>query len=188
MEKSFILDADARYAADMVDYLSFRKQQCGFVKAFSEKYGIEANQYLIGGTGSINVPFSERFKKEIHFSIVPTENDLEKFALQLKVPKSEYGLRTFKLNSEIGKLFAQACVDEQVVINIHKPMLCDTFKSIGLSAAKYSFFTHNGKHYLCVSSEALKDDDVPPGCHPIKTSEFHIALEEFEGHQEKKAS
>lgn len=176
MEKYFTVSEDSSYFKDLMKCEDLEDIQRKHVKKFCEEHGITAKRYRISGTGIMNVPFKERNKKDIRLSIVPTPEDIEKFEKQLKVPMDN-NLRTFKANSAVGKAFAQSCIDENIVINLRHPQIGDLFQSVRYQGASSTYFRHDGKNYLKVSSDYLKDDDVPEGVTEIKGSEFELARE-----------
>lgn len=180
MDKCFIVDKDSQFVIDMKRYENDKEEQRKYVVEFFDNHEIEARFYLVGGNGFVNQPFQKDKIKDIRLSIEATEADLVKFGNQLKVPNKRNDLRGFKTNSEILKLFAKGCIENNIIINLHKPSLRDVFKTLGYSRFSSCYFEHKDIHYLMISSEFLTDDDVPEGFKQIKTSEYYKVVEEIE--------
>lgn len=179
MERAFTVSENHNLFLKQRSYETNLKKQKEFVKRFCEENGIESGKYYIGGDGSVNVSFLESHKKNITFGIIPTENDKQKFASQLRVP-NEHGVSHFKKSSQIAKLFAELCIKEEIVVNIWKPMIRDYFKSLSYARFQSRCFEYNGKVYVSVSSEKLNKDELPDGFEEIKMSELYRVIEEIE--------
>ena len=179
MERSFIATKESEYVKDFDKYSELNNQQKEFVNKFFTEKGIEANCYRIGGNGSVNKPFNDYDKNNIGFSIIPTDNDLIKFSKMLCKPDNN-DLCAFKKSSTISKEFAQKCVDENIVINLHSPRISNYFISLGWHGLSRSQFPVGDDLYIKVSSEHLEADDVVEGFTEIKLSEYYIAKEKFE--------
>ncbi len=180
MEKSFLVSKESKLAKDLDRYYEMVKNQKDFINKFFKENGIESVKYLISGSGSVNCPFQDWNRNEITLSIEPTEGDTQKYSNVLSKPSRHTGLCKFKKKSQIGKLFAQQCVNEKVVINLWKPRIGDYFESISFMRANWERFKIGDDYYLKVESEYLKSDDIPEGFTEIKLSEYYKTREEFE--------
>lgn len=179
MERAFIVTKESQYYIDAEDYLAKVKQQGEFVRKFLKEKGIESTQFYLSGNGFVNVPFGNYEKDNITLSIIPTENDTIKYDKQLTKP-DEYELRRFKKVTKILKEFAQYCVDNKVVINLHEPDLRDYLKSMDWCSYSRQLIPHEQGYCLKIASDLLKENDNPKGFIEIKLSEFYKALEEYE--------
>lgn len=182
MERCFIVNENSKYIQCLDRYYKDKENQRQFVANFFKEYGIESEKYIVRGDGGMNKPFTELCKNDITLSIIPTKNDIEKFNKQLKKPNNN-GVQTFKLHSQISKIFAQECIDKQIIINLYAPQIRDYFKTLELSRCSSSYFKYQGNHYLLVEGDSLKEDDSPEGFEPIKTSDFYKNLEELKGQE-----
>lgn len=179
MERAFMVGDSHTLFLKQRNYQMNIKKQKEFVGRFCGENGIESVQYHMGGNGSVNVSFGETHKKNITFGIIPTENDKQKFASQLRVP-NEYGVSNFKKSSPIAKLFAELCIKEEIVVNIWSPRIGDYFKSLGYAGYSSRCFEYNEKVYVSVSSKNLDKDELPDGFEEIKMSELYRVIEEIE--------
>lgn len=178
MERAFLVTKESKYYKDLEEYFNMVNEQKEFVKEFFKNNNINAEEYNVGGNGGCNSPFGEYSKKDIFLRIVPTEDDLRLYEKQL-TKADQYNLRRFKSNSKIGKLFAQECIDNEVIINILSLDLRDYLTSIGWYRYSFQRIPCEEVYYLKVVSDFLKEDDVPLGFTPIKLSEFYKKLEEY---------
>lgn len=179
MERAFLITKESDYYKDFQDYMDKVKCQKEFVKKFFKENNISAEKYYVGGNGCCNCPFDENEKNEIRLSIIPTNEDLEKYEKQLN-KKDKYGFRDFRGNSKISKLFADYCVENEVLINITRLDLRDYLKSMDWVGYEFQRVPCPDGFYVRVSSQLLKKDDNPKGFVPIKLSEFYKELEEYE--------
>lgn len=181
MERAFIISKESKYYGRLDDYIKFLDEQKIFINKFCEEKGIEAKAYRMGGNGGINCAFDEWKIKDIYLYIIPTENDKIKFDKML-CKADEHGARSFKLNTEIAKDFAQRCIDEKIIINVHEPRLRDYFKSLGLSGYKYHrlHYKDNETIYLKIDAKYLDKTETPEGFTEIQLSEFYKKYEEIE--------
>lgn len=184
MERAFLATKESQYYKDLENYFKMLKEQNKFINKFFKENNISAEQYRVRGNGWCNVYFEEYDKKDINLYIVPTENDLKLYAKQLTKP-NENGLCKFRNNSKIGKLFAQECVDNKVIINILSLDLRDYLKSLDWGRYSFQRVPSEVGYYLKVSSDFLKEDDIPEGFIPIKLSEFYKIKEEYEAKYER---
>lgn len=178
MQRAFLVTKESKYYKDLEEYLNMVNEQKKFINKFFKNNNINAKEYNVGGNGSCNSPFSEDSKKDIFLRIVPTEEDLNLYEKQL-TKADQYNLRRFKSNSKIGKLFAQECIDNKVIINILSLDLRDYFKIDWIYGYSFQRVPCQEGYYLNISSEGLKEDDNPVGFTPIKLSEFYKKLEEY---------
>lgn len=178
MQRAFLVTKESKYYKDLEEYLNMVNEQKKFINKFFKNNNINAKKYNVGGNGSCNSPFSEDSKKDIFLRIVPTEEDLNLYEKQL-TKADQYNLRRFKSNSKIGKLFAQECIDNKVIINILSLDLRDYFKIDWIYGYSFQRVPCQEGYYLNISSEGLKEDDNPVGFTPIKLSEFYKKLEEY---------
>ncbi|MTI49440.1 MAG: hypothetical protein FH761_16530 [Firmicutes bacterium] len=176
MERCFIASKESDYLKEHKRYEKLQSQQRKFVDEFMSEKGIESNKFLVGGDGFINKPFKEHQKSDIRFRIVPTEKDIETFGSVLNKP-NEHGLCMFRKNSSIAKEFAEKCVDNEIVVNLHSPRVGDYFGSLRYGGYSYTTFELDNDFYLAVESDKLKEDELPKGFKEIKQSEFYLAKE-----------
>lgn len=184
MERSFIVTENSKYFKDDNTYSEMKKIQKAFIKEFFNKKEIEAKGYILHGNGIVNYPFEEYDKKEIQLYIKATENDLNKYNKML-CKKDDDGFCAFRKNSNIGKEFAQECIDRKIVINVSEPDLRDYFKSLDWRGYSYQQFIYKDKMYVKIESECLKENDTPEGFIEIKLSEYYKVLEDLEKEQVK---
>lgn len=184
MERAFTVNENCRLFQDARNYEANLRKQKEFVRIFCEENGIESDKYYIGGDGSVNVPFGETRKKDITFGIIPTENDKQKFAGQLRVP-NEYDVTKFKKSSKIAKLFADQCVAEEIVINIWKPRPIDYFRGYRFLRTSSRCFGYEGILYVSIAADGMENEDVPDGFTEIKMSELYKVIEEIEAKGER---
>jgi hypothetical protein len=179
MERAFIATKESKYVQDYDKVMDLAKQQRKFVAAFLKEIGAEATRFYLHGNGMVGVPFKEYEKSDIILSIIPTDNDLIKFGKILSKP-DQHDLCSFRRNSKIGKEFAQKCVDEEIIINLHHLDFRDYFESLGFAAYSMQQFKQDENFYIKLISEYLKEDDTPVGFTEIKISEFYRIKEEYE--------
>lgn len=179
MEKAFIITKESEYSKELDKYIDLSNQQKKFINKYFAEKEIEAKAYQIGGNGGVNCSFKLCDVGDIHLYIEATENDLIKFGKML-CKADEIGIRRFKAKSEIGKDFAQRCIDEKVIINLWQPRISDYFKSISYRGCGMTRFVLNDIMYMKIESDYLKDDEVPNGFIEIKLSEFYVKLEEHQ--------
>ncbi|HBB28623.1 MAG TPA: hypothetical protein DC000_05125 [Clostridiales bacterium] len=178
MERAFIVSKESKYHKELDQYCEFLKEQRVFINKFFQEKGIEAEAYRVGGSGGINCTFDEWKIKDIYLNIVPTESDIIKFDKML-CKADEHGARRFKVNCEIAKDFAQKCIDEKIVINVHEPWLRDYFKILGFRGFSFSRFEYEGKLYLKINADDISGN-VPDGFVEIKLSEFYANQEKLD--------
>lgn len=178
MERAFLVTKESKYYKDLEEYINMVNRQKKFVKDFFKNNNINAEEYVIRGDGSCNCPFGEYDSKEIQLSIVPSKEDLDLYKKQLTKIDNR-GLCRFKANSKIAKLFAQECIENEVIINILSLDLRDYFKIDWIYGYSFQRVPCQEGYYLNISSEGLKEDDNPVGFMPIKLSEFYKKLEEY---------
>lgn len=159
-------------------YFEHLREQKAFINKFFKEKGIEAEAYRVSGNGGVNCVFDKLETKDISLSIIPTKNDLIKFDKMLCKP-NEHRARVFKVHCEIAKDFAQRCIDEKIIINVHEPWLRDYFKILGYRGYSFSRFGYEGKLYLKINADDITGD-VPEGFDEIKLSEFYKKCEEME--------
>jgi hypothetical protein len=179
MERSFIATKESRYYKNFIKYQEDAERQRVFVKEFFKKSGVETREFYIIGDGMVGIPFDDYDKKNITLAIMPTEKDINSFGKYLLKP-DHIGLRAFRKNSKFAKVFAQKCIDEQIVINIYHLDLRDYFKSIDCASYNYSRIPCEEGFYIKIESKGLNESEIPEGFTEIKLSEFHKAKEEFE--------
>lgn len=176
MERCFIATKDSELFKDFDTYQEKAEVQRKFIKKFFIEKGIEGTCYHMSGTGIVGQPFDKDEKSNIGLSIEATEVNINKFNKMLCKP-NQYKLCAFKKNSSMAKEFAQKCVDNKIIINLYEPDLRDYFKSLGYKGYTYERFIHEGELYIRISSEYLKEDDIPRGFKVIKASEYYKILE-----------
>lgn len=144
---------------DYFRFLDDTKKINDYYIEFSKENDIEAQNYgMYPGDGDLYIE--------------PTEKDLEKYN---KVLVKGYGLRRFKGNSKIQKLWKNGL--EQLDIKFYaKPSL---FKYMGfLGTYSTRLFHHNKNVYLSIEGDII-DKDFPCGFEEIKGSEFYKVIEEI---------
>lgn len=180
MERSFRVSEQNDFYKNMDKYYEMVNHQKQLVGEFLKENGIQSTLYRVLGDGFCNIPFKEKDKKDIRLGIVPTEEDVNTYDKVLCKPMSK-GLRIFKTNSKIGKLFADFAVENEIVINILSVDIRDYFKSLEwYNRCSQESFKFKDYYYLKINSEDLKEDDIPEGMEVIKTSEFYEIMEEFQ--------
>lgn len=179
MERSFFVNKESRYSKDLDVYMQRVKNQQSFVKKFFDENNIEAENFYINGAGICNLPFSECRKKDIRLYIIPSEKDLQIHGKQLLKPDNQ-GLHKFRSNSKILKLFAEQCIDNEIIINIYAPDIRYYFKSMDCLSCSYQRFLWGGGYFIKVKNACLDQDDIPDGFTPIKLSEFYVNLDQYE--------
>jgi heat shock protein HspQ len=183
MEKCFIVTENSKLLKDYNAYKRLAEEQREFVNKFLTEQGIESDKFIVSGTGSVNQPFAEYCKNEIRLYIEPTEKDKEKFGKWLRNPNKYHGLCGFKSKSAIAKEFAQMCINNKVVINVHSPRIGEYFKDLFWGGYRYRFFEHESTYYLSIESEKLQENDIPEGMTELRKSEFYKIIEEVEEKQ-----
>lgn len=143
-----------------IEVAEFYEKQCELfndvVGKMAEEFGIEANQYYI---------------ELREYTIVPTDNDCEKFRAMLKK-----GTGTFKQNSIVSKRFKQLLAEYEIT-NVSKPMLWD-FLNVHSYKMRSSYHKIDGVYYghCGIENGAMKDTE---GFEEIKASEFHKLIEDY---------
>ncbi|MEG2786430.1 MAG: hypothetical protein RR942_01325 [Romboutsia sp.] len=178
MEKAFIVSKEFGFGKDLKDYCNKSNQRRKQVTSFFKLNNIQAKGFYLSGDGCCDCTFDEYEKKRIKLAIIPTIED-EHLLGEVLGKECEDKLRFLKRNSKLMKKFQQYCVDEEIIINLLRPVLWDYFKSFELEEFVRAIFSLGDVYYLKVGSENLKEDDIPEGMAPIKLSEFYIKLEEF---------
>lgn len=185
MERAFIVSKEIGFGKDLKDYHKKAQHRYDKVRSFLKLHNIEATGIYLRGDGFCNCAFNEDNKNEIELAIVPTEED-ENLLKGILGKEYEEGLRFLRRNSKIMREFQQYCVDEKIIINLNKPDLWDYFKSFRFEKYSRAIFRLDDVYYLKVSSELLKEDDIPKGMTPIKLSEYYTKLEEFQAKEGNK--
>lgn len=179
MEKTFKIGNNAKYYIYLEKYINNANQQKELVEEFFKKRGIEAVKYKVSGDGFVNKPFKEDEKEDIILSIIPTTNDKHNFYKMLR-KENDYGLCPLKKKSKVNKEFQDYCIETHMIINLSEPYLRDYFESLDCGSYTRSQFKYEDIWYLKVSSDYLKDNDIPEGFTEIKISEFYQMKEKFE--------
>lgn len=153
------------------------KTQKKFVNNFFEENEISGNLYYLCGTGLCNMPFRDYEKENIRLYIEDNEKNNEIFGKQLKKSKID-GLKQFRKNSELLKRFQDACIEEQIIINLRGIRPGDWFKETELGGYRSQIFEWDGNIYLKIEKRSV--DSITPiyeGFEEIRGSEFYKALE-----------
>lgn len=116
MEKFYIVTEESNLNKAYWKYKNNVKEVNEYVKSFMNKEGITANQYHVNA-------------EKIY--IIPTDEDLEVFNKILN-KQLENGLRQFKLNSAIAKIWIKFVSDNNIKI-LHKPFVGTYFNAYGRS-------------------------------------------------------
>lgn len=180
MERAFKLNKESDYVKRLHQCKEYDKQQRDFIVRFFEEHGIESTYFKMGGNGGVNCPFKEYEKKSISLYI-SDDSDLEKFSNMLCKPVY-YGdkkMLQFKKNSKIAKEFTDRCIEEQIIINIHKPSPRDYFENLW-SGYSYTQLEYEDILYLKIDSNNLSENELPEGFEEIKISEFYKIMEEYD--------
>lgn len=176
MEKYYIVKN-----LDFLDQIKRNKKnernQKEFIKNFFEKNGICGYAYYLCGTGMCNVAFLDNLKENICLHIEDNQSNNETFGKQLKKSRVK-GLKEFRKNSELLKRFQNACVEEEVIINLRDIYPGDWFKETKFGGYRSQIFKWEDNMYLKIVKDAV--ESITPlydGFEEIKASEFYIALE-----------
>lgn len=162
-------------------YKKNERNQKEFIKNFFEKNGIYGYAYYLCGTGMCNVAFLENLKGNICLHIEDNPRNNETFGKQLKKSKVK-GLKEFRKNSELLKRFQNACIEEEIVINLHGVRPGEWFKETELGGYRSQIFEWEDNMYLKIAK--CEVENIIPlydGFKKIKASEFYKALEFAEG-------
>ena len=177
MEKAFRLSKDSEMFKDYMKLIENVKFQKKCVFDFFKEHEIEASKYYLTGDGFCNRPFRESWKEDISLGIVPTKKDKEHFGNMLLKPLDN-GIYMFRKRCKLIKLFQDYAIEKQFVINIYQPDMRDYFKSLGFYGYGLSrLISKDNLIYIKISSDHLKDDDIPEGLEEIKISEFYAIRE-----------
>lgn len=161
MEKFFEVTAECKMHSDYYQYDEFLKLTSKVFKEISLEFGIQGTRYH----PSIDA-----------LGIVPSKQDAERFVDELKLQPYPGGIRFFKKSSDIHREYVARCSAIGLRKDVHKPTLNDSLNLYGKGS--YQLFEYKGKLYL--SLELNHDFDDPAGCIPMKGSEFHKIMEEYE--------
>lgn len=179
MEKFYIV-TNEKYLDELDERDRMHRERNVFIKKFFSEKGIDGGEYILHGSGSVGKPFCERDKSDIGLCIEDTKNNNELFGTHFKKGLLS-GLREFKKSSKLLKEFQDRCINEQVVINLPRPRVGDSFKEFEYRGYSYSQFRHSDKLYLSISNNDV--DAITPkvdGFNEIAGSEFYKAKEEYE--------
>lgn len=158
MEKFFIITDECNYKKDYIDYKKNIKEVNKFVKEFFEENKIEASQYYVTN-------------KQLY--IIPNKNDIEKFDKFLNKPIQQ-GLRGFKKNSKINKLFTQKLKDKNLKV-LSRPSLWMYMNGVYGNMKTTTYLLENTV-YLKLST--TYDGQInEKGFKEIKGSEYYAAIE-----------
>lgn len=123
---------------------------------------------------------SESFVPRRELYIVPTENDLNNFGKMFIKEEFNEGLRKFKANSSIQKMW-ENFIDNNVVL-VSKPNFLFDFIGSCISGRMQSrLFHYEDKVYASISGDFYKNFKIPNGYEEIKKSEFYQIIELIEG-------
>lgn len=184
MERAFIVSKDVGYGKALQRYCNIGKDRYDKVIDFLRVHSIQATGFHLGGDGVCNCSFSNYNKDNIQLAIVPTKEDEHLLGGILLSKVHNEGLRYLRRNSKLMREFQQYCVDEEIIINHHKPDLWDYFKSFSFERYSSQRFGLNDVFYLKVDCDSLTEDDTPEGMTAIKLSEYYTKLEEFQANEE----
>lgn len=127
---------------------------------FATEQGIDSRKYTVTSTS---------------IAIVPSEKDLKNFGEQMKKERLDYGLRMFRKNSIITKLWERKC--EKISLKVlRKPS--PAFELGLCGRGTQSLITHDGNIYFRVSLDC--DFEDPSGCERINGSEYFTVAEDCE--------
>lgn len=157
MEKFYTVNEGSRLYDDYWVWRNSLAPNKRLVDGFFKEYGIESDLYC--PTPSV-------------IGIVPTDNDKVKFAKQLCAKETNEGLRFFKKNSAINKVWVERAVNLK---NLHKPSPAWLNQYMGRSSSR--LFDYNGIVYCSISANQIA---VPADTFTeIKGSEFYKIMEEI---------
>lgn len=169
MEKYYIVTDESPLYKEYFDYKAQQKKFNEKWKRFTEQVGITAKEYC---------------QSAKRLLIVPSEEDFQKFAGQLKVDDLGRGLREFKKNSSTYKAWKKFCEDENLMTP-HAPWLFDYFNVYG--EVRHRLFDIDGILYCYFESKEFNFND-PEGFIEIKASEFYKAIEDYNSRFEKEGA
>lgn len=156
MEKFYIVTKESNLNSAYWEYKNNIKEVNEFVKEFMSKESINANEYYVN---------AERIY------IVPTKDDINKFN-KILTKALDNGLRAFKLNSKVGKSWANFVKTNEIKFK-YKPIVGTYFNAYGKS---WSRLFNIGDTIYC-SYESKFNFNNPKGFIEIKASEFYSAVE-----------
>ncbi len=184
MEKYYIVKNENFQNQIKADKENERYQK-KFMRDFFEKNGIIGNAYCLCGTGLCNTAFRDDEKENIRLHIEDNEKNNEIFGKQLKKSKIE-GLKQFRKNSELLKKFQDACIEEQIIINLRGIFPGNWFEEMQFGGYRSRIFEWDGKVYLKIAKDSV--ENITPlykGFEEIRGSEFHKALESVKDAENK---
>lgn len=155
MNKYFEIKPDCALYKEYFAYQEDKRKIEAAFKTVCEKFGIKSKEY---------------YMKKDRFWIVPTENDIEKFAGMMK--KNSDG--EFKRNSEAGRMWAGLVKD---IEHFDKPRLFLYFKfAVAGHRWKERLFHVSEKLYCSIESDG--EVPVPDFATEMKASEFYKVEED----------
>lgn len=162
IEKFFIVDDNSQLAKDYWNWKKNLHDVNEHVKLFMEENQISATQYHADN----NILY-----------IIPTKEDIERYDKILGKDIGN-GLRPFKKNSTIHKLWIKSLKDNNLTV-LHKPHTVWYFKEFAGGRFSTRLFDVDGVIYTSFSWEGNKLD-CPEGFTEIKASEFWKGIEKNE--------
>lgn len=179
MDKFFRITNDG-FKEEVKWYIETSQAQNNFIKKFFEENNIDGTQYYIRGTGMCNCEFQERNKENITLSIMPTENNTERFGKDFKQSLCD-GLVSLRKTSKLLKKFQDECIQNKVVINLLRIRVGDYFKELHFGGfGTGGLHEYDGAYYLNIHTS--KHDTITPekdGFEEIKGSEYYSVVEKL---------
>ena len=159
IERYFIISSDAQISKDLISY---------------EENAAKVNEAMLKLSREVGIEGSEYYPGSDVLGIVPTENDLTKFASQLRKDTYSDGLRLFKKNSEVGKKW-MALASE--VKPQRKPRLWMYYHFL-MGKMRTRLFRIDGTIYCSIENDGQYEK--PDEFREIKASEFFKVIEDYE--------
>ena len=159
IERYFIISSDAQISKDLISYEENAAKVNEAMRKLSREVGIEGSEYYPGSDV---------------LGIVPTENDLTKFASQLRKDTYSDGLRLFKKNSEVGKKWMVLASE---VKPQRKPRLWLYYHFL-MGKMRTRLFRIDGTIYCSIENDGQYEK--PGEFMEIKASEFFKVIEDYE--------
>lgn len=157
MEKFFIITDECKYKRDYINYKKNTKHVNEIIKEFFSENEIETSKYYV---------------TDEQLYIIPSDKDVEKFDKQLNKPIQQ-GLRGFKKNGKINKLFIKTLKDKDVRV-LSRPSLWMYINGF-YGNMSTTTCVMGDTMYLKISSESSRDIKEK-GFNEIKASEYYLAI------------
>lgn len=161
MKRCYIVTKESKLYKNYDKWINSENEINELFKEFTKTQGIKATIYAY-------------WHDKLY--IVPTKEDLEKFENVLCSPIISNGLRSFKKNSKITKLWDKA-IEEKNIKLVSKPNVVNYFNTSSYRMNTQLFKYNNILYCSFAIEENFKE--VPEGFIEIKESEFCKVVEEI---------